>query len=94
MVRFYEFKGFSPQDSHILLCTDTWLGEEAAKIVRMYLENHGANVLDIHRQKDLRTDDIESFHVALSDLVKWVHGIISDYKEKRYHIVFNLTAGF
>ncbi|MCS6840622.1 MAG: hypothetical protein NZ701_07570 [Roseiflexus sp.] len=37
LVQLYNNQPFPKQDAHILLCTDTWLGEEAARIVEQYL---------------------------------------------------------
>lgn len=79
-------------DFQQLLCTDTWLGEEAAKLVRQWLESKGF-VTDLRRQPDLRTVDIASFQVALSDLVQWCDEVVEGYR-KSHRVVFNLTGGF
>ncbi len=79
-------------DFHQLLCTDTWLGEEAAVLVRYWLEGNGF-VVDVHRPKDLRTEDLFSFQVALSEMVQWCDKVIKGWR-KSHHVVFNLTGGF
>ena len=79
-------------DFQQLLCTDTWLGEEAAKLVRQWLTGKGF-VADLRRQSDLRTVDVASFQVALSDLVTWCDEVVDGFR-KSHRVVFNLTGGF
>jgi len=93
IIKIYGGKIDSKSDFHLLLSTDTWLGEETARIVRKWLEQHGLCV-DVHRQVDLQTKDIEAFQIALSDLVKKLSDEIPSYSQKGYTIIFNLTGGF
>lgn len=93
LVRFYQYRPFPKQDAHVLLCTDTWLGEEAARIVEQYLRRQGCQQVEVHRQKDLQTADLESFQLALSDLVKWIDEDFS-VRYRGYYTIFNLTGGF
>lgn len=89
------YKGNSDRrknDFHQLLCTDTWLGEEAAKLVQQWLRNRGLTV-ELRRQTDLRTAELASFQSALSDLVQWCETEVGCYR-KSHHVVFNLTGGF
>ena len=79
-------------DFHQLLCTDTWLGEKAAQLVRSWQVGNGF-VADVHRPKDLRTDEVVYFQNALSDLVIWCDEVIRGYR-KSHHVIFNLTGGF
>lgn len=81
------------QDYHILLCTDTWLGEQTANLVKLWLDKYNI-VTEIRKQQDLQTNNLESFKIALTDLVKWCDDIIKSYKESQYHVIFNLTGGF
>ncbi|NJK39900.1 MAG: putative CRISPR-associated protein [Oscillatoriales cyanobacterium RM2_1_1] len=81
------------QDYHLLLCTDTWLGETTANLVESWLKKQQLSV-EVKRQSDLRTEDINSFQLALSDLVQWCEQIIPGYRRNGYHVVFNLTGGF
>lgn len=81
------------KDHHILICTDTWLGEVATKFVSQWLKDAGLNV-DIYKQKDLQTKEWLSFQLSLSDLVKTIAEKCRIYKEAGYHIIFNLTGGF
>jgi putative CRISPR-associated protein (TIGR02619 family) len=89
------FNGTTPtgNNHHLLLCTDTWLGEQTASLVSDWLSLHGQTV-EIKRQIDLQTGDIDSFQCALSDLVCWCDDTIPGYRAAQYRIVFNLTGGF
>jgi putative CRISPR-associated protein (TIGR02619 family) len=80
-------------DYHVLLCTDTWLGEQTATLVNEWLKSKNI-VVEVKRQKDLQTLDINSFQLALSELVQWSEESLSGYRKSGYHIVFNLTGGF
>ncbi len=80
-------------DFHLLLSTDTWLGEETAKLVKSWLEHHNLTVV-IHRQIDLQTSEISSFQLSLSELIKKLSQEIPEYSKKGYYIIFNLTGGF
>lgn len=94
LIRFGSGKPFVPQDAHLLLCTDTWLGEEAARLVETYLQRQGCVQTSVIRQKDLQTASLESFQLALSELVRWLEENLPDYRAKGFRIVFNLTGGF
>lgn len=93
LIHFYHFQSFPPQDYHLLLCTDTWLGEESAKLVKDYLKQK-INLVEVYRQKDLRTDDLESFHVGLAELVRDLGPRLIEYRQRGFKIIFNLTGGF
>ncbi len=82
LVRFYEFETFSNYDTHMLICTDTWLCKETTKIVEDYIRSKGCNQLIVYKQNDLRTDNLQNFHLALTELAKWVDENISLYREK------------
>ena len=81
------------KDHHILLATDTWLGEQGANAIETVLQNHGHST-EVRRVTDLRTDSIDDFRAALSEVVKWAYDTLPGYKEKGYEIVFNLVGGF
>jgi len=92
LIRYYN-DGFNHKDIFRLLCTDTYLGEKSAEILKYFLENQGLNV-SIYKPSDLKTSDIEVFHLAISDIVKELSEEITGYKLSGYEIVFNLTGGF
>lgn len=93
LVQLYNNQPFPKQDVHILLCTDTWLGEEAACIVEQYLRRQGCQQVILYRQKDLQTAELSGFQLALAEIVRWLDETLRDY-QPRYHIIFNLTGGF
>ncbi len=79
-------------DTHYLLPSDTFIGKEACRIVKSYIEKYcnDVRVMDI---KDLQTQDSDIFQYALSELT----GEIMNIKEGLYqgqNMVFNLTGGF
>lgn len=78
------------QDQHVLLHTDTWLGEQAAKIVQKYLLKNKVNV-ELQTFKGLRTDSMNNFRHALAYLARWC---ANDLPTSGYSIIFNLTGGF
>lgn len=80
-------------DHHILLATDTWLGEQSAKAIEAVLRRRGQST-EIKRQTDLRTNDLPAYRSALSELVKWAYDTLPGYKNSGYKIIFNLTGGF
>ncbi len=88
-----RYNRFDKSDTHRLLCTDTYLSQKAAQIVATFLKSKNLNV-SIYTPKDLKTDDIESFHFALADMVNDLSQEIQGYKTAGYEIVFNLTGGF
>lgn len=88
------YKNLPPRvDHHHLICTDTWLGETAACVVENWLKQYVDNVTVI-RQRDLQTASLESFQVALAEIVQWCESTLPGYRDSSYHIVFNLTGGF
>jgi putative CRISPR-associated protein (TIGR02619 family) len=93
LLSFYQGPSIPSGDQHVLLCTDTWLGEEAASIVADWLRAQGGRV-EICRQRDLQTQDLESFQLALAEIVRWCEEVLPGYRQDRYRIVFNLTGGF
>ena len=97
-----EIKGITPLyegqfrgggDQHILLCTETWLGEESAKLVEDWLKQQKCSV-QRRPQPGLRTVRLDEFQMALSDLVQWCEATMPGYHAANYHIIFNLTGGF
>jgi putative CRISPR-associated protein (TIGR02619 family) len=93
IIRFYDGRLDSKADSHYLLATDSWIGEEAARVIEEWLRGKGLNVVR-YRQSDLRTDDLTTFQTGLSELVKWCAETVDGYRRHGYRVVFNLTGGF
>jgi len=95
LVRFYDFQLKDHTDHHILLTTDTFLGQKTGEIIKEWLTQKQFQFsVGILTQRDLQTADLNHFHWALADLVKWIDDNINAYRESGYHIVFNLTGGF
>jgi putative CRISPR-associated protein (TIGR02619 family) len=94
LLKFYgDNKKNQKQDMHILIHTDTWLGRETGNTLRAILEKQGFSV-DTPTIADLRTENIQEFQLALSELAQWATTDIKAYKNKNYKIIFNLTGGF
>ena len=95
IIQLYGGGAFGKGDCHFLLSTDTWLGEETAKLVQQWLTIHAPGMtVEIHRQRDLQTEDLTSFQLALSELVALFENTLPGYSRSGYEIVFNLTGGF
>jgi putative CRISPR-associated protein (TIGR02619 family) len=84
----------APRDYHILLCTDTWLGEQTGSIVKEWLRANGFQSVEVRRQTDLQTKNLQLFQSALSDLVHTLGSEIEGYRQQGYRVLFNLTGGF
>ncbi len=82
-------------DFYFLLSTDTWLGEETAKLVEKWLKSKSQKIsVLIHRQTDLQTKDMAAFQLSLSELVRKLDEELPKYSAAGYKIIFNLTGGF
>lgn len=93
VIRFYGGNPGVARDQHVLLATDTWLGEATARIVADVLDRHG-HLVEVKRVRDLRTDDPASFRWAMSDLVAWCAETFKGYRDAGHRVAFNLTGGF
>ncbi len=94
LLRLYPDQRPSPRDHYVLLATDTWLGKTAANLIERWLRANGAQGVTLHVCNDLRTSSLQEFHWALTDLVEWLEGDTSKWREAGYSVVFNLTGGF
>ncbi len=81
------------QDMHFLIRTDTYQGQEAARLVEKWLSNKDMMV-QIQNIEGLTTKSFEDFHRGILELVKWIEEIIPGYEKSGFHIVFNLVGGF
>jgi putative CRISPR-associated protein (TIGR02619 family) len=93
LLRLYPEGLHGKGDMHTLLCTDTWLGESAASIVKAWLTQHGLNAT-VYRLRDLQTKDLQAFQLAMSELTRWCADILPGYQASGYRVIFNLTGGF
>ena len=86
LLKFYgDNKKNQKQDMHILIHTDTWLGRETGNALKAILEKQGFSV-DTPTITDLRTENIQEFQLALSELAQWATTDIKAYKNKNYKI--------
>lgn len=94
IIRLYQ-AGFeqSTADHHLLICTDTWLGEETAQIVDHWLQTKGLST-EIWRITDLQTAELERFRLGMAELVKRCAEVLPGYQAQGYQVIFNLTGGF
>ncbi|MEJ5243837.1 MAG: putative CRISPR-associated protein [Desulfomicrobiaceae bacterium] len=94
IVRFFHGDLKAPRDTHhLLLATDTFLGEAAATAIAATLQRHGHSAC-VQRITDLRTSDLEAFRLAMSEIVRLCAHEIQSYRQRGYRVVFNLTGGF
>jgi len=93
LIQYYNNDLNRPQDHHILIKTDTYLGEKTAQMIEQYLQQNGMNV-EILEIADLQTEDLNSFQFALSEIVRELSRRLAGYKEQNYEVIFNLTGGF
>lgn len=94
IVRFFHGDLKAQRDiQHLLLATDTFLGEEAATAIAAALQRHGHSAR-VQRITDLRTSDLAEFRLAMSEIVRLCAHEIQSYRQRGYRVVFNLTGGF
>ena len=93
VIRLYGGKPSTVRDQHVLLATDTWLGEATACIVADVLKRYG-HLVEVKRVQDLRTNDPDNFRWAISDLVAWCAETLKGYRDAGHRVIFNLTGGF
>ncbi len=95
IITFYGGVLPKANDFHLLVCSDTWLGEVTARFVSKWILRACPDMaVVIHRQEGLQTGEMTSFQWALSDLVKKFYEELPKYKAAGYEIIFNLTGGF
>lgn len=75
--------------THLLLHTDTALGEQAAELVGECLSGQ----VQFITAPGLRTDDPASFRAALGELAKLLEDW-SGYREQGYRCIYHLSGGF
>ncbi len=81
-------------DIHYILATDTYLGRSAAEMVANWLKNRGLKA-QFQVFNDLATNSVESFRVAMSELVKWCEDCLQAFQgNPHFQVIFNLTGGF
>lgn len=96
LMRLYEGDPASraQPDVHWLVTTDTWLGQATGELIGAWLRRHGKQVLKLDPIGGLRTDNLESFQTAMSDLALQCGELLPGWQARGYRVVFNLTGGF
>lgn len=79
---------------HMLIHTDTQVGEATADVISDYLEHLAGERPTLVSAPGLRTDHAAGLREALSELTLIMDASIPKYKSSGYRIVFNLTGGF
>ncbi len=94
IIKIYDGKIDPPNDTHILLHTDTWLGKKTAQLVESWLRGRGFTDVQMLSEPGLSTAKLDDFQNALSGLVEWCSETLPGYRQAQYKIIFNLTGGF
>ena len=92
LVTFYN-NNFKKDDYHLLLHTDTYLGDEVASILEYFLQSKGL-IAEKFCATDLNTNSLEEFQLSLTEIIKNLSERIEGFKNSGYEIIFNLTGGF
>jgi len=80
-------------DHHILVRTDTWLGEQAARTIEAWLQKHGFSV-DVWKISYLQTKELERFNIGMAYLVEQCAKKLPGFSKAGYQVIFNLIGGF
>jgi putative CRISPR-associated protein (TIGR02619 family) len=79
---------------HLLVHSDTFFGEETAKMVQTNLRQQG-EVAQLVGATGLRTNDLSAFRAAVPALTSTlVDQWLLPFPERNHRVVFNLTGGF
>lgn len=85
---------YKPREvQHLLVYSDTDVGEAAQEIIAELLREQTPNVQSL-TAKGLRTDALLAFREALAHLTKDIEEYVPGYREKGWTTIFNLTGGF
>lgn len=88
------YKGSPQGEQHIVLGTDTYLGTNTANMVAQWLQKQGLKAIP-KVVKNLSTKNVESFRIAISEIVRWcAEELEKQYPRPHWTVVFNLTGGF
>lgn len=89
-----SYCGGTVSGNHILIHTDTWLGDEAARLIENKLSALGADSVESYRVPKLSTRSLQDFNEGAINLVEWAATTLPGYRDSQYHVVFNLVGGF
>lgn len=80
-------------DQHILITSDTYLGQRVGEIIESWMHSRGLAV-NIWRPSGLVTNDRDSFRDAMVELIQQCEEVLTGFRNNGYHVAFNLTGGF
>lgn len=87
------FENAPASDIHFLICTDTFLGEIAGKLLQNFLKKRFSAV-DMVVPTGLSTADKNHFQRGVKELLTWCEETLKGYQQSGYTVIFNLTASF
>lgn len=95
ILTFYEHqlaKGI--QDVHHLYYTDTYVGEQTAKILEKWFQKNGLQNTTTYCCEKLNTKSVADFRAAIAKLARKLAEEIPGWQKSNYHIIFQLSGGF
>jgi putative CRISPR-associated protein (TIGR02619 family) len=86
----------NPNDTHVLVASDTYQGKITAEIIESFLKEKGFTNIIIISPSQMSTKDKTSFVNGTKNLLKWFDKEldIENYRLNKYEVIFNLTGGF
>lgn len=85
--------GIVKGDHHILLCSDTYQGREAAEGVADWIRAQGGTP-EVRVLTSFSTRSVSDFHAGMARLAAFCTDEVPDWRQKGYRVVFNLIGGF
>ena len=81
-------------DTHYLIATDTWLGTEAASLLKDWLRGREVNDVQLVAIDDLGASSLAEFQLGIAGLIGWCSQTLPGWRENQYTITFQLNGGF
>ena len=80
-------------DYHYLLVSDTYQGVKVGEILSNWLKQDSL-LVEVVKIAELATNNRDKFRLAMSELINWCHNTLTNYRNRGYQVIFNLTGGF
>lgn len=87
------FENAPASDIHFLICTDTFLGKIAGKLLQSFLKKKFSFV-ELYIPTGLSTADKSHFQRGVKELLTWCEETVKGYRQSGYTVIFNLTGSF
>ena len=84
----------APPNRYYLVVTDTYLGKAASECIDDWLHSRFGQRAVTITAGGLNTSDVADFRAALAEIAKRLDEELSEWRERQYRVVFNLTGGF